>query len=71
MTFEEIPYLAVFDILDNKMLSILDLNKTGEVNKKQESIMNFQSLFSTSHKIQVESLVKITRANQVLLIIKL
>jgi hypothetical protein len=71
MAFEELPYLAVFDIVDNKMLSMIDLNKTGDFNKKQESIMNFQSLFNTSHKIQVESLVKIIRANQVLLIIKL
>lgn len=49
MTFEELPYLAVFDIVDNKMLSMIDLNKTGDFNKKQESIMNFQSLFNTSH----------------------
>ena len=53
------------------MLSMIDLNTTGEVSKKQESKMNFQSLFNTSHKVQVESLAKIIRSNNVLIIIKL
>jgi hypothetical protein len=31
MTFEELAQVAVFDIVDNKLLSIIDLNKTGLV----------------------------------------
>jgi hypothetical protein len=50
---------------------MIDLNKTGIFNKKQESKMNFQSLFNTSHQVQVESIAKIIISNQVLIIIKL